>query len=175
NRAAAGTTTDDNQLPSSKQQQQQQQSDVSACILDIVEQARVTMRRAQEFFGSFIETIFEHGLTEEDRTILNTLCPAVKSKIRLSPKPQQDSQESSSSSAGTTAEDAGEEDLEDDVDEDAEPSAMDKPFIAFYQILLAHIYSPKTKFKTVIERQVEQLLARAASLGIALPPAPRRM
>ncbi|KAG9071286.1 hypothetical protein KI688_005497 [Linnemannia hyalina] len=160
NRAAAGTTTDDNQLPSSKQQQQQQQSDVSACILDIVEQAR---------------TIFERGQTEEDRTILNTLCPTVKSKIRLSPKPHQDSQESSSSSAGTTAEDAGEEDLEDDVDEDAEPSAMDKPFIAFYQILLAHICSPKTKFKTVIERQVGQLLARAASLGIALPPAPRRM
>jgi hypothetical protein len=51
---------------------------------------------------------------------------------------------------------------------------MDKPFIAFYQILLTHIYSRKIKSKTVIERQVGQLLARATALGIALPPVPQR-
>ncbi|KAF9902009.1 hypothetical protein EC991_005419 [Linnemannia zychae] len=94
----------------------------------------------------------------------------VKPKIRLLLEPNQDPQESSNSSS----EDAGEEVVENDDDDDTEPSAMDKPIIAFYQILLAHVYSPKTKFKTVIERQVEQLFARAASLGITLFPAPGR-
>ncbi|KAF8923849.1 hypothetical protein BGZ47_004421, partial [Haplosporangium gracile] len=188
-RAAAATTADANQLPLSRrqrqhqqQQQQQQQQEVSACILDVVGQARVTKRHAQEFLGAFIETIFKRGLTEEDRTILNALCPAVESKIRVSPEPNHDSQASSNSSAGTLAEDGGQEDTQDEglenaedgVDEDAEPSAMDKPFIAFYQILLGHIYSRKIKSKTVIERQVGQLLARATSLGITLPPVPQR-
>ncbi|KAF8900949.1 hypothetical protein BGZ58_006805, partial [Dissophora ornata] len=140
----------------------------------IVEQARVTKRRAQEFLGVFIETVFNRGPTEDDRAILSSLCPAVESKLRVARQPNQDSQASSSSSAGTPAEDDGEEDAEDDGeedaeddgDEDAEPSAMDKPFIAFYQILLAHIYSRKIKSKTVAERQVGQLLARATSLGI---------
>lgn len=178
-RAAAATTTNANQLPSSEQQQQQQQQEVSTCILDIVGQVRVTKRHAHEFLGVFIETVFEHGLTENDRAILYSLCPAVESKIRMAPQPNQDSQASSSSSAGTPIEDESEEDVEDDDDEDdgdedAEPSARDKPFIAFYQILLAHIYSRKIKSKTVAERQVGQLLARATSLGIALPPVPPR-
>ncbi|KAF8928787.1 hypothetical protein BGZ47_001441, partial [Haplosporangium gracile] len=151
-RAAAGTSTNANQLPSSEQQQQRE---ASACILDIVGQVCVTKRHTQEFLGAFIETIFERGLTETDRI---------------------------SSSAGTPAEDEGEEDAEDedeevaedDGDEDAEPSAMDKPFIAFYQILLAHIYSRKIKSKAVVERQVGQLLARATFLGITLPSVPLR-
>ncbi|KAF8939596.1 hypothetical protein BGZ58_009202 [Dissophora ornata] len=173
-RAAAAATTGASLLPSSEQQQQHQQQEVSACILDIVGQVRVTRRHAQEFLGAFIETVFERGLTENDRTIMYSLCPAVKSKIRVTPQPNQDSQASSSSSAGAPAENEGEEDAEDDGDEDAEPSAMDKPFIAFYQILLAHIYSRKIKSKTVAERQVGQLVARATSLGITLPPAPPR-
>ncbi|KAK3841737.1 MAG: hypothetical protein J3R72DRAFT_491315 [Linnemannia gamsii] len=152
-RAAAAATTNANRLPSSEQQQRQQQQEVTDCILNIVGQVRMTKRHAQEFLGEFIETVFERDLTENDRTILNSLCPAVKSKIRVAPQPNQDSQASSSSSAGTPAEDEGEGDAEDDGDEgdddedggdedggeeDAEPSAMDKPFIAFYQILLAH-------------------------------------
>ncbi|KAG0281211.1 hypothetical protein BGZ97_009305, partial [Linnemannia gamsii] len=137
------------------------------------------------FLGAFIETVFERGPTEIDRTILNSLCPAVKSKIRVAPQPNQDSPVGSSSSADTPAEYEGEGDVEDDGseddddeigggedggDEDVEPSAMDKPFIAFYQILLGHIYSGKIKLKTVAERQVSQLLERATSLGITLPP-----
>ncbi|KAK5815552.1 hypothetical protein F5H01DRAFT_405658 [Linnemannia elongata] len=189
-RAAAATTTNANQLPSSEQQKQQQQQEVSACILDIVGQVRATKRHAQEFLGTFIETVFESGLTENDRIILYSLCPVVESKIRMVPQPKQDSQARSSSSAGTPtkvegnkdtedegdedAEDEGDEDAENEGDEDAEPSAMDKPFFAFYQILLAHIYSRKIKFKTVAERQVGQLLTRATSLGITLPSVPPR-
>ncbi|KAF8943856.1 hypothetical protein BGZ47_004957 [Haplosporangium gracile] len=170
-RAAAATTTNANQLPSSEQQQQQE---VSACILDIVGQVRVTKRHAQEFLGAFIETIFERGLAETDRTIMYSLCPAVESKTRVAPQLNQDSQASSSGSAGTPAENEGEEVTENDGDEDAEPSAMDKPFIIFYQILLAHIYSHKIKSKTVAERQVGQLLARATLLGMTFPPVPLR-
>ncbi|KAF9153146.1 hypothetical protein BG015_004007 [Linnemannia schmuckeri] len=173
-RAAAATTTDANQLSLSKRQQQhqqQQQQGISTCILDVIEQA--TKRYAQKFLGAFIETIFKRGSTEEDRAILNTLRPAVESKIRASPEPNQDSQAGSNSAAGTPSENEGLENAEDDVDEDAEPSAMDKPFIAFYQILLGHIYSCKIKSKTVIERQVDQLLARATSLGITLPSLPQ--
>jgi len=40
--------------------------------------------------------------------------------------------------------------------------------------LAAHIYSRKIKSKTVAERQVGQLVARATSLGITLPPVPLR-
>ncbi|KAF9302439.1 hypothetical protein BGZ91_009334, partial [Linnemannia elongata] len=76
-RAAAATTTNANQLPSSEQQKQQQQQEVSACILDIVGQVRATKRHAQEFLGTFIETVFESGLTENDRIILYSLCPVV--------------------------------------------------------------------------------------------------
>ncbi|OAQ28241.1 hypothetical protein K457DRAFT_590354 [Linnemannia elongata AG-77] len=189
-RAAAATTTNANQLPSSEQQKQQQQQEVSACILDIVGQVRATKRHAQEFLGTFIETLSESGLTENDRIILYSLCPVVESKIRTVPQPNQDSQARSSSSAGTPtkaegnkdtedegdedAEDEDDEDAEDEGNEDAEPSAMDKPFFAFYQILLAHIYSRKIKFKTVAERQVGQLLTRATSLGITLPSVPPR-
>jgi len=173
-RAAAATTTNANQLPSSEQQKQQQQQEVSACILDIVGQVRATKRHAQEFLGTFIETVFESGLTENDRIILYSLCPVVESKIRMVPQPNQDSQARSSSSAGTPTKAEGNKDTEDEGDEDAEPSAMDKPFFAFYQILLAHIYSRKIKFKTVAERQVGQLLTRATSLGITLPSVPPR-
>ncbi|KAG0046745.1 hypothetical protein BGZ83_008077 [Gryganskiella cystojenkinii] len=48
------------------------------------------------------------------------------------------------------------DDDEDDDDKDAEQPARNKPFIAFYQILLAHIYSRKIKSKTFAERQVGQ-------------------
>ncbi|CAO3565510.1 unnamed protein product [Mortierella alpina] len=278
--AAATTSTTHNQPMSFKRQQQyqlQQHQEVSACVMDVV---HVTKRQAQEFLGEFIETVFKHGPTEEDREILSTLCPAVKSKIRVSPKPSQGDQPSSNSSVSTlsegdshtdaedesmetaetestesrdSAEDesmestedesmegAGEESMEsageesmdsaedyisedlvdqdstnensvdedavsedfldeedvyeeivgendvdeeeddgndvdeDEDDEDDEPSAVDQPFIAFYQILLRHIYSRKIKSKTVAERQVGQLIARATSLGITLPPAPQR-
>ncbi|CAO3569208.1 unnamed protein product [Mortierella alpina] len=281
--AAATTSTTHNQPMSFKRQQQyqlQQHQEVSACVMDVVQQTRVTKRQAQEFLGEFIETVFKHGPTEEDREILSTLCPAVKSKICVSPKPSQGDQSSSNSSVSTlsegdshtdaedesmetaetestesrdSAEDesmestedesmesAGEESMEsageesmdsaedyisedlvdqdstnensvdedavsedfldeedvyeeivgendvdeeeddgndvdeDDDDEDDEPSAVDQPFIAFYQILLGHIYSRKIKSKTVAERQVGQLIARATSLGITLPPAPQR-
>ncbi|KAK3812333.1 MAG: hypothetical protein J3R72DRAFT_462984, partial [Linnemannia gamsii] len=86
-RAAAAATTNANRLPSSEQQQRQQQQEVTDCILDIVGQVRMTKRHAQEFLGEFVETVFERGLTENDRTILNSLCPAVKSKIRVAPQP----------------------------------------------------------------------------------------
>ncbi|KAG0007211.1 hypothetical protein BGZ81_005088, partial [Podila clonocystis] len=113
--AVAATTTNTSQSSSSEQQQQQQQQDVSACIQDIVGQVRMTKRHAQEFLGTLIEAIFEHGPTEDDRVILNSLCPAVKSKIHVAPPPNQDSQ-ASSSSAGTLTEDEGEEDAEEDDD-----------------------------------------------------------
>ncbi|KAF8942564.1 hypothetical protein BGZ47_006358 [Haplosporangium gracile] len=175
-RAAAAATTNSSQLHSSEQQQQQ----VAACILEVVKQVRVTKRHVQEFLGAFIETV---GLTGEDRTILSFLCPAVESKIRVAPQLNQDSQATSSSIASTStksdseegekdAEDGVDNDTEDAGDEDTEPSAMDKPFIAFYQIVLAHIYSRKIKPKTVIERQVDQLLSRVTTLGITLPLVP---
>ncbi|KAF9551308.1 hypothetical protein EC957_009192 [Mortierella hygrophila] len=175
-RTAAAATTDASQLPPSEQQQQHQQQEVSACILE-------TRTRVSE---SIHRDFFERGLTEDDRTILSFLCPAVESKICVMPQPHQGSQASSSSPAGTPtgtpaedeyegdAEVDGNEDMEDNGDEDAEPSAMDKPIVAFYQILLAHIYSRKIKSKTVAERQVGQLLARATSLDITLPPVPQR-
>ncbi|KAG0298727.1 hypothetical protein BGZ98_000089 [Dissophora globulifera] len=147
---------------------------VSGCILDAVGQARTTKRQAQEFLGAFIEVVFERGPTEDDRTILSSLCPAVKSKLSVAPRPGQDGEGGSSNSASTPAEDEGEEDAEDDSDEDVKPSVMDMPYIAFYQILLAHIYSRKFRSKTVAKQQVSQLLARAASLGVTLPPVPPR-
>ncbi|KAK3840981.1 MAG: hypothetical protein J3R72DRAFT_446270, partial [Linnemannia gamsii] len=169
-RAAAVATTNANRLPSSEQQQRQQQQEVA--------DFRMTKRHAQEFLGDFIETVFERGLTENDRTILNSCV------LPSSPRSA-----SSSSSAGTPAEDEGEGDAEDDGDEDdddedggdeddgdedAEPSARDKPFIAFYQIILARFFTRKIKFETIAERQVSQLLERATSLGITLPPVPPR-
>ncbi|KAF9126355.1 hypothetical protein BGW39_006691 [Mortierella sp. 14UC] len=177
--AAASTTTNANQVPSSEQQQQQQQQEVYACNQEGVGQVRVTKKHAQESLGMSTETVFERSLTKDDRTILSFLSPAVESKIPVGLQPNQDSQTTSSSFAGDSIEDEGEED-EDEVenggDEDAEPSAMDKLFIACYQILLAHIYSrkSKTKSKTVAERQVDQLIARAAALGTTLPPVPPR-
>ncbi|KAG0357217.1 hypothetical protein BGX24_006263, partial [Mortierella sp. AD032] len=164
-RAATAATTNANRLPSSEQQQRQQQQEVTDCILHIVGQVRMTKRHAQEFLGEFIETVFERDLTENDRTILNSLCPAVKSKIRVVPQPNQNSQASSSSSAGTPAEDEGEGDAEDD--------GM-RMMTTRMMILLARFYTRKIKFKTVAERQVCQLLERATSLGITLPPVPPR-
>ncbi|KAG0007426.1 hypothetical protein BGZ81_004908, partial [Podila clonocystis] len=114
-RAAAATTTNASQPSSSEQQQQQQQQDVSACILDIVGQVRMTKRHAQEFLGMLIEAVFERGPTEDNRVILNSLCPTVESKIRVAPPPNQDSQ-ASSSSTGTLTEEEGEEDAEEDDD-----------------------------------------------------------
>ncbi|KAF9130429.1 hypothetical protein BGX30_013492 [Mortierella sp. GBA39] len=94
--------------------------------------------------------------TDATTSAARGLCmhPAVESRIRIRvmPQPNQGSQATSSSPAGTPTEDEGEENAEDDSDEDAEPFAMDKPFTAFYRILLAHIYCRKIKSKTVTER-----------------------
>ncbi|KAF9271363.1 hypothetical protein BGZ68_003763, partial [Mortierella alpina] len=67
-----------------------------------------------------------------------------------------------------------EDENEEEEDEDDEPSSKDQPFIAFYQVLLGHVYTRKIKSKTVAERQVGRLLARATALGITLPPVPQR-
>ncbi|KAF9956089.1 hypothetical protein BGZ72_003026 [Mortierella alpina] len=238
--AAANVTTTTTTHADQRRSATRQEQEVSHCILDVVEQVRVTKRQAQELLGAYIETVTKLGPTEEDRAILSTLCPAVKSRFRASPESGQGDQSSSNSSTGTSTEDESmecardsadedsvdqgsvdkefvdqgsvdegvpldeefvdqgsvdegvpldedsldevsmdedddDEDSDDeDEDEDAEPSAMDKPFLAFYQILLGYIYSRKLKSKTVAERQVGQLIARATSLGITLPPVPQR-
>ncbi|KAG0259713.1 hypothetical protein BGZ95_004607, partial [Linnemannia exigua] len=142
--------------------------EVTCCILDIVEQVRTTKRHTQEFLGSFIETSFKQGLTEDDRAILSYLCPAVKSKIKG------DASISSSSIESVMA-DGDDDDDDEESNDDSESSAADQPFIAFYNILMAHVYSRKIKSKTVAERQVGLLLARATTLGITLPPVPQRV
>lgn len=175
-RAAVIATTD-------TKKQQQQQQEVATCILDIVEHARVTKRHAQEFLGAFIEAVFERGVTEDDRSILSSLCPAVESRIRVV---SQASSSTYASSGGTDKEtdDSDEENNDSDKenndsdkenngsdDPDSEPSDAERPFIAFYQSLLAYIYSRKA---TSRKGKVGKLLDCATTLGIALPPVASR-
>lgn len=49
-----------------------------------------------------------------------------------------------------------------------------KPSIALYQILMSHIYSRKKTGTTVAGWHVDQLLTRAAPIGITLPPVQQR-
>ncbi|KAG0019442.1 hypothetical protein BGZ80_005807 [Entomortierella chlamydospora] len=150
------------------EQQEQQYQEVSACMLDIVSQVRLTKRHVQEFLESFIETIFKQGLTTDDRVILSFLCPAVESKVNDDASPS--SKSTDKALAKNEGENDNNEDSSDNGDIDSEPSDADKPFIAFYKILMAYIYSRKMKSKTVAEKKVGRLLARAAALGVALPP-----
>ncbi|KAG0360408.1 hypothetical protein BGX24_005569, partial [Mortierella sp. AD032] len=165
---AAAVAVGNVDLPNPSKQQKLLVQEVTGCIMDIVEQVRTTKRHTQEFLGSFIETVFKQGLTEDDRAILSYLCPAVKSKIK-------DDATISSSSIESAMADGDDDDDDEESDDDSEPSATDQPFIAFYNILMAHVYSRKIKSKTVAERQVGLLLARATTLGITLPPAPQRV
>lgn len=161
-RAAVIATTD-------TKKQQQQQQEVATCILDIVEHARVTKRHAQEFLGAFIEAVFERGVTEDDRSILSSLCPAVESRIRVV---SQASSSTYASSCGTDKEtDGSDEENNGSDDPDSEPSDADRPFIAFYQSLLAYIYSRKA---TSRKGKIGKLLDCATTLGIALPPVASR-
>lgn len=177
--AATAPVVDQHGQPVQQQQQQQlqQQAEVKSCLQGTTDQVRVTKRHAQEFLGSYIETAFKCRVMAEDRSIFSNLCPAVQSKIH------EDSNASSSSSSSNSSTEAGDDGEDDDDDEqdgedeenseddaDKEPSAVDKPFIAFYQILLSHIYSRKKTGTTVAGRQVDQLLTHAAAIGITLPP-----
>ncbi|KAG0219915.1 hypothetical protein BGW41_008066, partial [Actinomortierella wolfii] len=57
------------------------QREVQACIEDITRQAQWVKRDVQSFIGMYIEAAFDAELIEEDKSILSTLCPQVKSAI----------------------------------------------------------------------------------------------
>lgn len=156
-----GTVSANSKLALGSESNEQVQA--RACINDITRQALITKRDTQEFLGEFIEALFNTGLTTEDRTILSAMCPQVSSSYT-----------STSNTDGKEEEDEGddekwEDDNDDDDDDDGSKTDPKTPFKQFYSILSAHVYSRKRLPSTVVGRQVQSLISRAAELQVALP------
>lgn len=137
----------------------------------ITDQTLATKRDAQDFIGLYIEAAFKSGLTEKDTVILSAMCPPVTTTLKEKAEAEKEEKEGEEGEGeeGEEEEDEEEEDEEDETDGNFAGNKGDAPYKGSYAILLGHIYSRKTLPKTVISRQVQKLVERAAELQVALP------
>ncbi|KAF9155992.1 hypothetical protein DFQ26_009512 [Actinomortierella ambigua] len=118
----------------------------------------------------YIEAAFNSGFTEEDKSILSTLCPPVTSAL----KSTIDTSDEMEVEQELGKDDIEEEDEEEDEDEDEndnneDTASPDAPYKSFYHILFAYVYNRKRLASTLYGRNVQHLIGRAAELGIVLP------